>query len=167
MLDYIFLTYFLWQIFKGYSNGVGKEVKRLFFTLLFLCGVLGIYILSDLTGLIKTTIQTALNSTGFWISFGSLVTAVFLFFFIRRKVTDYAEQQFNGKVIHYIGSLAAALRSIVVIYLVVIFMNLVPFGLFSESLRQSIIASPLTELFELYKQPEQHHSNEPFEFYDY
>jgi len=166
MLDYLFLTYFLWRLIKGYSHGVGKEVKSLFFTLLFLCGVLGIFILSELTGLIKTTLQTALNSTGFWISFGSLITAIFLFYFIRGKVADYAEQQFSGKATNYIGALVGALRSIVIIYLVVIFMNFLPFGLFNESVEQSKIASPLSKLFELHKQPEQPYSDEPFDYYE-
>jgi len=166
MLDYLFLAYFIWRIIKGYLNGVGIEVKNLFFSLLFLCGVLGIFILSELTGLIKTTLQTVLNSTGFLISFGSVFAAIFLFFFIRGKVADYAEQQFSGKTANYIGALVGALRSIVVIYLIVIFMNLLPLGLFSESLRESTIASSLSKLFEFHKQPEQQYSTEEFEDYE-
>jgi len=118
MLDYLFLAYFIWRIIKGYLNGVGIEVKNLFFSLLFLCGVLGIFILSELTGLIKTTLQTVLNSTGFLISFGSVFAAIFLFFFIRGKVADYSEQQFSGKTANYIGALVGALRSIVVMWVV-------------------------------------------------
>ena len=86
MIDYFFAAYFLWCIAKGYLNGIGKEVASLFISLLFLCGVMGVYLISELTGLIKTTLQSVIISTGFWISFARFLTASFSFFFIRGKV---------------------------------------------------------------------------------
>lgn len=65
MIDYFFITYIFWNLFKGYINGVGKEIERICFSLLLLCSVMGIFILSEFIGLIKSTLQTLLTSTSF------------------------------------------------------------------------------------------------------
>lgn len=63
MIDYLFLAYILWQIYKGSINGIGKEIERLFFALLLLCAVMGIFIISELMGAIKSTLQVFLPSS--------------------------------------------------------------------------------------------------------
>lgn len=168
MLDYFFIGYFLWRLFKGYTNGIGKEVESLFFTLLFLCAVVGVYIISELTGLIKSALQTVLTSSGVWISLSSLLAAIFLFFFIRGKVVDYAEEHEKGNSSSYIGTIIGGFRSIIVIYLIVMLLNYIPFGLFSDSLKQSKIATPLLNLIALQKINDKPTNNPlvPFEYDD-
>ena len=87
MFDYLFGGYFLWRLVKGYLNGIGKEVESLFFTLLMLCGVMGIFIISEITGLIKTTLQAIVTNTGLRISLSSFLASIFIYFFIRGKVS--------------------------------------------------------------------------------
>ena len=141
MIDYIFLAYLLWNLFKGYMNGVGKEIEKICFTLLLLCSVLGIFVLSELIGLIKSTLQTLLTSTSFWISFGSFIIAIFLFYSMRSKVSVMAEEILTPRYSKYGGLLVAFLRSCIVIFLIILVLKWVPFGLFNDLLHKSLVAS--------------------------
>ena len=146
MIDYIFLAYIFWNLFKGYMNGVGKEIEKICFTLLLLCSVLGIFVLSEFIGLIKSTLQTLLTSTGFWISFSSFIIAIFLFYSMRSKVSVIAEEVLTPKYSKYGGLLIAFLRSCIVIFLFILVLKWIPFGLFNNLLQQSSVAQPILEL---------------------
>lgn len=92
---------------------------------------------------------------------------IFIFFFVRTKSSEFAEAQLSGNASRYGGVIIGALRSTVVVYLIVLFLNYVPFGLFNESLKESKIAKPLLELIVLQKKNHKPVSNpEPFEYYE-
>ena len=63
--------------------------------------------------------------------------------------------------------LTGALRSIVVIFLWIMFLNFIPFGLFNDSIKSSVVAEPLLNIIELYKQPENiQYRQDPFEDFE-
>ena len=145
-MDYIFIFYILFHSVKGYANGVGKEIENLCFVLLLLCAVMGFFIISELTGVVESTLQTLLTGTGFWISISSFFIAIFIFFFMRSRVAKFAEDILKGNASKYGGIVIGLLHSIIVIYLVVIMLNWFPFGLFQDTLQQSIIANPFIDI---------------------
>jgi len=141
MMDYLFIFYIIYRSIKGYINGVGKEIENLCFVLLLLCAVMGFFIISEITGLVETTLQTLLTGSGFWISISSFFIAVFTFFFIRSRVAKFAEEILKGNASNYGGIVIGLLHSIIVIYLIVIMLNWFPFGLFQDTLQHSIIVN--------------------------
>jgi len=145
MIDYFFIAYIIWRLVKGYINGVGKEIDSLCVTLLLLCGVMGIFVITELSGVIKSTLQILLTSTSFWISFSSFIIAVLAFFIVRGKVSRFAEKLLTGKSSKYGGILISLLRSTIVIYLFVLVLNWIPSGLFKNLLHESVIARPIVE----------------------
>ena len=145
-MDYIFLFYILFRSVKGYTNGVGKEIENLCFVLLILCAVMGFFIISELTGMVESTLQTLLTGTGFWISISSFFIAVFTFFFMRSRVAKFAAEILTGNASKYGGIVVGLLHSTIVIYLVVMMLNWFPFGLFQDILQHSIIAKPFIDI---------------------
>ena len=145
-MDYLFIFYILFRSVKGYANGAGKEMENLCFVLLLLCAVMGFFIVSELTGVVESTLQTLLTGTGFWISISSFFIAVFIFFFMRSRVAKFAEDILKGNASKYGGIVIGLLHSIIVIYLVVIILNWFPFGLFQDTLQHSIIAKPFIDI---------------------
>ncbi len=146
MIDYIFLAYIFLNLFKGFINGVGKEIEKICFTLLLLCSILGVFVISEFIGLIKSTLQTLLTSTGFWVSFSSFILAIFLFYSMRSKISVIAEEILTPKYSNYGGLLVAFLRSCIVIFLFILVLKWLPFGLFNDLLQQSVVAQPMLEL---------------------
>ncbi len=146
MIDYIFVFYIIYRSIKGYANGVGKEIENLCFVLLLLCAVMGFFIISEMTGLVESTLQTLLTGTGFWISISSFFIAVFVFFFMRSRVAKIAEEILKGNASKYGGIVIGLLHGIIVIYLVVLMLSWFPFGLFKNTLQQSIITEPLVNM---------------------
>ena len=149
MIDYFFIPYIIWRYIKGSINTIGNEIENLFIPLLLLCAVMGIFIISELTGLINSTLQILLTSTGFWISFISFIVATFTFFFIRGKISKLADRKLTGNISRYGSVIISLLHAAIVIYLIVLMLNWLPFGLFKESLQQSIIAGPILEFITL------------------
>lgn len=150
MIDYIFIFYILFRSIKGYANGVGKEIENLCFVLLLLCGVMGFFILSEITGLVETTLQTLFTGTGFWISISSFFIAVFTFFYMRSRVAKFSEEILKGNASKYGGIVIGLLHSIIVIYLVIQVLNWIPFGLLNDTLQQSVVAKPLVNIIQIH-----------------
>ena len=146
MIDYFFIFYIIYRSIKGYINGVGKEIENLCFVLLLLCAVMGFFIISEITGLVETTLQTLFTGTGFWISISSFFIAVFTFFYMRSHIAKLSEEILKGDASKYGGIVIGLLHSIIVIYLVILVLNWFPFGLFNDTLQQSVVAKPLVNI---------------------
>lgn len=140
-LDYVFLAYMAWCFVKGLTRGMHKEFKGLLFSLLLLAGLFGLFAISQLTGLIRITLQNVMSSSGILISLSSFILAMILFFFLRHKIADLATTGHSEKTSRTGGALAGLIRSLVVISIFTIILNHIPFGIFSESLQASILAS--------------------------
>jgi len=146
LLDFCFIFFLLWSLLKGIKKGLGKEFEGLITALLFLGTLLGIYVLSQLTGLIKTTLQMTLLSSGIIISLASFLAALFVIFFLRKKITQFTETKFSKTTSQFGGAMIGTIRASVVVSILVIIFNGVPFGLFQHMLEGSMIARPIVVL---------------------
>jgi|GEM_PF-3100206 len=153
LLDFSFIFYLIWCFNKGIRKGFGKELEGFIVALLFLGTLLGIYIISQLTGLIKTTLQATLLSSGFLISLASFIFAIIVFFFLRKKISEFSESHFSEHVSKYGGAAIGLLRGSVMIMIISIFLSNFPFGLFQEFHQQSLISTRIEALVKLIEPP--------------
>ncbi|MDX2507108.1 MAG: CvpA family protein [Gammaproteobacteria bacterium] len=146
MLDYFFYAYLLWCFIRGIMRGAGKEVEGLLFSLLILGALLGLFVFSQLSGFIKTTLQMTLSDSGFLISITSFVLAIIIFFMLRNKISGYIDAQFSTNTSRKGGALLGLVRGSVVISIMVILLNYAPFGLFKNTLDNSFVARQIITL---------------------
>ncbi len=122
---------------------MGKEIERLGLSLLLLGMLLGVFLITQLTGLIKTTLETFLLSSGFQISFSSFLLAISFIFFFRKKISQLTEARFSEKISHQGGAITGFLRGFVIIFIVTTLLSHIPFGLFNNSIHNSVIANQI------------------------
>lgn len=143
MLDHLLLFYLLWCAVKGYRRRLGQEIEGFIFALLILGMLLGIFVISQLTGLIKLTFETFLLSTGFIATFISFIIALMIFFFLRKKIAEIAESRYSENVSRNGGILAGLLRGLVVTMIMIIVLSQLPFNLLAKTIEDSLIASQI------------------------
>jgi len=151
ILDLLFIAYLIWSFINGQKKGLGKELEGLIVALLFLGTLLGIFVISMLSGIIKTTLQAALLSSGFLISLSSFTLAVVVFFFFRKKIAEFSESTFSQRASHNGGAVIGFLRGTVIIGIFSIFLTSLPFGLFEEVRQTSEIYNQAELLLNLEK----------------
>ncbi|MCW8930319.1 MAG: CvpA family protein [Gammaproteobacteria bacterium] len=140
MLDYLFISYLIWCTVQGHKRMIGKEIEGLLFSLLLLGMLLGIFVITQLTGLIKTTLETLMFSSGFQISLSSFLISISLIFFSRKKITQLTETRFSEKISHQGGAITGFIRGFVIVFIMTTLLSYLPFGLFNNSIDNSVIA---------------------------
>ena len=123
-----------------------QALSRLIFSLLLLAAFLGIFVISQLTGLVQTALQFSLSSSGFLIFLNSFLIAIILFFFLRKKLSALTESSLSRKMSHNGGAIIGLIRGTIVIAIVTIILINLPFGLFKETIENSILASQVKYL---------------------
>lgn len=150
-LDILLVLYVFWLVYKSPQKGFGKGFDSLISSLLLLAMVLGIFLLTSLFGLIKTTLQQLIHDWGFFIWLASLSATIFVLWTMRKKIKAISETSFSASQERY-GSMGLALvRGLVHVSIIVIMINGLPFGLFQQSISDSYLASSLNKAVKHYK----------------
>jgi len=65
---------------------------------------------------------------------------------MRSRVAKFAEDILKGNFSNYGGIVIGMLHGSIIIYLIIMMINWLPFGLFQDTLQQSIIAEPFINI---------------------
>jgi uncharacterized membrane protein required for colicin V production len=159
ILDCFFISYLIWCFFKGTTKGLGKELEGFILSLLFLGTLFGFFVISQLSGIIKTTLQITLSDSGILISLCSFMTAIFIFYFMRKKISAFSEAKFSKNTQQSGGALIGFARGLVVVFIATFLLNHIPFDPFDHVIKNSIIASRIEMLTANNASSNTHHQN--------
>lgn len=144
MLDLVIFLYVFWQAFKSLGSTPSKQFRSLLLRILLIAALSGFFLITQLTGLIKTSFETVTAQSGIMITLASVVTALLLLMQLRSKVLDRLDELISKKH-HPATCLVIALsRGLVMSGLLIAILKHFPLGLFDDLLAGSIFAGWLS-----------------------
>ena len=143
MLDLIIFLYILWIAGRGLASTPSKQLNALLLRLLFIGAFSGFFLITQLTGLIKTSFEVITAESGIMITLLSFVAALLLLLQFRSKVLDRLDELISPKFHPAAGAGIALLRGLVMSGFVIVILKHFPLGIFDGFLEASIAASLL------------------------
>lgn len=140
MLDLVIFLYLMWLTSKGLVSTPSKQFSSLLLRILLIAALSGFFLITQLTGLIKTSFETITAQSGMMITLASIVTALLLLIQLRSKVIDRLDVLISKKYHPPTSAGIAVLRGMLMSGLLVIILKHFPLGLFDNLLEGSIFA---------------------------
>ena len=140
MLDIVIIAYLLWQVSVAFHTTPSKQLNALLIRLLVIAAFSGFFVIVQLTGLIKTTVEKLTETSGILLSLGSFIVALLLLLQFKSRLMDNMDQRL-AKNYHPLMSMGIAMtRAMIMSWLLLFILARFPLGLFDSMLQQSTIA---------------------------
>lgn len=137
MLDLLILLYLFWQTAIALKMPPSVQLGKLLLRVFIISTLSGFFILIQLTGLIRASIEQLTASSGILLSLASLITAILLLMQLKSRFVDRFDEWLPARYLVITSVSLALVRGLLMSAVMLFVLAHFPLGLFDQLLESS------------------------------